>query len=96
MQIRLVRPAVEGQVEVKIPGAAYRPARDPVGAMHQLDLSSAELNWITTALKSLNSMADGAENTHDLFSRLEAYCDDNGTGRRPAGRDAYRNIFYPA
>ena len=96
MQIRLVRPAVSGQAEVKIPGAIYRPARDPVEAIHQLELSSAELNWVTTALGSLNSKADGAENTCDLFNRLDVYCDDNGTDRRWARRDTHRNSFYPA
>lgn len=96
MQIRLVRPAVKGQAEVKIPGAIYHPAQDPVEAIHQLDLSSTELNWVTAALGSLNSMADGAENTSDMFIRLDAYCDDNGTDRRRARRDTYRNSFYPA
>ena len=64
-------------------------------SVHQLDLSSAELNWITSALGSFNSMAEGAENTDGLFRHLAAYCRDNGTARRAAERDG-RISFYPA
>ena len=64
-------------------------------SVHQLDLSSAELNWITSALGSFNSMAEGAENTNDLFRCLATYCRDNGTARRPADGDG-RTSFYPA
>ena len=96
MQIRLVRPAVKAQAEIKVPGKLYFPAQDPVEAVHELQLSSIELNWVTTALGSLHSMADGAENTCGLFNRLDVYCDDNGTDRRPLRRDAHRNSFYPA